>query len=168
MGEVDRDVAAIRARELSGEMYVLREASQNGNADGIKSAATNRRNSIQEARLRELEVEAEKLISPLASRAASPVLSPQQAPALPPEMGSDLIEFTLNRDGLDDFDLDGGGAATSHWTGACSSSRRGSRPPTSGRGDWGCSDQPLGCQVSRATPVRTSMPWRNSLWPSFV
>jgi len=105
--EVDRDLAKIREREKSGLMYIVRPGSEN--VVGATPSGSGRRNSISAARMRELEAEAEKLISPLASRACSPVLSPQQAPAMPPGIGDSLVEFTLNGDGLDDFDLDGGG-----------------------------------------------------------
>mmetsp|Transcript_65709 Transcript_65709/g.137352 ORF Transcript_65709/g.137352 Transcript_65709/m.137352 type:complete len:571 (+) Transcript_65709:208-1920(+) len=100
--EVDADLLKIRNRENSGAMYVVKEASPG------HTSAPARRNSISAARIRELEAEAEKLISPLASRAASPVLSPRQPPAMPPVGEGAFVEFTLDGEGLDDlgFDLD--------------------------------------------------------------
>lgn len=103
---VDRDVARIREREAGGQMYLMRSEAaprrQSFDADH------GRRNSISAARLREFEAEADKLVSPLVSRAASPVLSPQQAPQLPPDMALGDVEFMLGGDDLDDFDFLGG------------------------------------------------------------
>jgi hypothetical protein len=107
--EVDKDLAAIRAREQSGGMYELNSNEQIREAMPM-TPRTGRRNSATQVRLRELEAEAEKLISPLASRAASPVMSPQQAPSIPPDFNDGEIELRgLTCDNLDDFNLDGPG-----------------------------------------------------------
>jgi len=105
--EIDRDLAAIRAREKSGGMYELNNNEQVWEATPVMTPRSGRRNSATQSRLRELEAEAEKLISPIASRAASPILSPHQAPCIPADFGDGEIEFTLGGDNLDDFDLDG-------------------------------------------------------------
>lgn len=113
--EADRD--AIRDRERRGQLFVLRQVSFDGLNALREQMALARRHAVvnnPSERMRELEAEAEKLISPMASRAASPILSPQRAPMLPPCPGSDGgddVEFMLDgAEGLDDFALDGGGA----------------------------------------------------------
>lgn len=98
--QIQQDFAEIRRRERCGEMYRI-EASFGGCCNSRRSRSYSL-NPV--SRVCELETEAEKLISPIASRAVSPLLSPQRAPMLPPEFGScgDLFEFTL--DGADDLD----------------------------------------------------------------
>jgi len=98
--EIQKDFSEIRRRERCGELYKI-EASSEGRCNSRRPRSYSL-NPV--SRVRELEAEAEKLISPIASRAVSPLLSPQRAPMLPPEFGScgDLVEFTL--DGADDLD----------------------------------------------------------------
>lgn len=109
--DVERDAAAIREREKSGRMYIL-EASPSARARAATEPLVSvyaRRLSVTaaKARLREMEAQAEQLLSPICSRAASPTLSPQQAPTLPPGI-DELVEFTLDgAEDLDEFGLDG-------------------------------------------------------------
>lgn len=128
--EVERDAEAIRERERSGRMYkfepmtvTVEEASgarneEDGNGDvmlkkGSRGQLVALKGSVKDSfsiKGRELDSQADHLLSPFVSRASSPVLSPQQAPYLPPEVG-ELVEFTLDgAEGLDDLDgfsLDG-------------------------------------------------------------
>jgi len=121
--DVERDAEAIRERERSGRMYkfepeTLGEANGAGNEeDGDmmtrRGSLVALKGSIKDAysmKGREMDSQADHLLSPFVSRASSPVLSPQQAPYLPPDIG-ELVEFTLDgAEGLDDLDgfsLDG-------------------------------------------------------------
>mmetsp|Transcript_90928 Transcript_90928/g.196779 ORF Transcript_90928/g.196779 Transcript_90928/m.196779 type:complete len:555 (-) Transcript_90928:171-1835(-) len=109
---VERDSEAIRAKELSGEMYEigvdvnlgLGEEEPMGRGRSLSSFMSHQ----PSLKRREMDTQMERLLSPLVSRATSPVMSPQQAPALPPGV-DDMVEFTLGGDmgDLDDFSLDG-------------------------------------------------------------
>eukprot|EP00929_Paragymnodinium_shiwhaense_P010046 TRINITY_DN11451_c0_g1_i1.p1 TRINITY_DN11451_c0_g1~~TRINITY_DN11451_c0_g1_i1.p1 ORF type:complete len:559 (-),score=119.16 TRINITY_DN11451_c0_g1_i1:99-1775(-) len=97
--EVDRDAHAIREAEREGKMYIFRKGTQTDLPPADEAHADRPVPLSTTVKLRELEWEVSRVLSPLCKPAGSPKMSPVAAP-MPP-----LADLSLPDAGFDDFDL---------------------------------------------------------------